>query len=241
MHEKHPVFIEPEDETTIWRYMSFAKLVSMLHSRSLYFCRVDKLQDRYEGQLPRPTFEITAENLRCGYMATRKESIINCWSMSAHESVGLWKTYVPHNEGVVIRSTYSSLKTCFKKEGVFKEATVYIGIVNYVDFNKYNFVDETNIAFNGFIPLMHKRKFFEYEHELRAVISGLGTKFLYSIIQGVPGLGIPVSLDTLIHAIYVVPQASPWFVNTVKSLVKVYKLNPDIVSQSSLDESLYSE
>ena len=155
--------------------------------------------------------------------------------MSEHESVGIWKTYVPYNEGLAIRSTFSSLKTSFKRIGFFeKEGSVHIGIVRYIDFNEYNFVDETKTAFNSFIPLMHKRQFFEYEHEVRAVISGNGTHFLYKIIEVSPGLYVPISLKTLIHKVYVAPQAARWFADKVRSVVEIYGLNPDIVVQSSL-------
>ena len=36
-------------ETELWRYMDFAKFVSMLEQRSIYFARADVLGDPFEG------------------------------------------------------------------------------------------------------------------------------------------------------------------------------------------------
>lgn len=52
MYNEHPTFQAPEDEDVkVWRYMDFTKFVSLLDKRSLYFCRVDKLGDPFEGSL----------------------------------------------------------------------------------------------------------------------------------------------------------------------------------------------
>ena len=45
MYERHPVFEEPIEEATLWRYMSLGRLISLLSHQALYFCRVDRLQD----------------------------------------------------------------------------------------------------------------------------------------------------------------------------------------------------
>ena len=41
----------PPIETKLWRYMDFAKFVSLLESRALFFVRADKLDDPFEGAL----------------------------------------------------------------------------------------------------------------------------------------------------------------------------------------------
>jgi hypothetical protein len=52
-YEEHEIFTPPEDPTaTIWRYMDFTKLVSLLETKSLFFARADKLGDAFEGSMP---------------------------------------------------------------------------------------------------------------------------------------------------------------------------------------------
>ncbi|MFN8287113.1 MAG: hypothetical protein U0V74_10190 [Chitinophagales bacterium] len=41
----------------LWRYISFSKFVSLLHSRKLYFTRADKFIDTYESSIPQKDVE----------------------------------------------------------------------------------------------------------------------------------------------------------------------------------------
>jgi hypothetical protein len=41
---------KPENlDAKIWRYVDFAKFLSLIMSESLFFCRIDKLDDPFEG------------------------------------------------------------------------------------------------------------------------------------------------------------------------------------------------
>jgi hypothetical protein len=37
--------------------MDLAKFISLLHSKSLFFCRLDKLEDKFEGASPKLNLE----------------------------------------------------------------------------------------------------------------------------------------------------------------------------------------
>ncbi len=235
MFERHPLFDEPGDDDRLWRYMSFGKFVSVLSRSSLYFCRVDRLQDRFEGRLPNPTYDITDPRLRTSYEQERTRSIINCWTLSQYESVALWNTYVPQGEGIVIGTTFTRLRNSLRPVNMFEEARVHIGRVRYVNFREFNFIGPGGTAFNGFMPLIHKRPFFQFESEVRALISGLGTRFLGSIIQQVPGLYVPVNLDKLIDEIRVAPGAPDWFVDAVRAVVTAFALREELVRRSDID------
>ena len=39
----------PPDDTTVWRYLSLAKLLAMLKTKSIYFSRTDFFDDPFEG------------------------------------------------------------------------------------------------------------------------------------------------------------------------------------------------
>jgi hypothetical protein len=43
------VFDVPKPESSLWRYMDFAKFVSLLKERSIHFARADCLGDSFEG------------------------------------------------------------------------------------------------------------------------------------------------------------------------------------------------
>ena len=44
--------IQPKDDTTLWRYMSFEKFANLLATGSLFFSRADKYDDKFEGYIP---------------------------------------------------------------------------------------------------------------------------------------------------------------------------------------------
>jgi hypothetical protein len=41
-----------DNSEVIWRYMDFASFYSLLFSKGLFFRRLDKYSDEYEGTLP---------------------------------------------------------------------------------------------------------------------------------------------------------------------------------------------
>lgn len=235
MYEKHPVFLEPDETAQLWRYMTLGKFVSLLTKRALFFCRVDRLQDRFEGHLTRPTFDIVHPRLRVAYEQERSRSIVSCWTLLEHESVALWNTYVPQGEGVAILTSFARLRDSFRAEGFLKEARVHIGRIHYVDFQQHNFVGPDNTAFNGFVPLVHKRPYFRFESEVRALISGLGTHSLDQVIHQVDGLNVPVDVDLLIQEVRVAPGSPEWFLNAVREVAEALRFNGQRVLRSDVD------
>ena len=55
----HPSFLTPEKEDKLWRYMEFAKFVSMITSKALWFSNAEVLarDDPFEGTLPKASFD----------------------------------------------------------------------------------------------------------------------------------------------------------------------------------------
>jgi hypothetical protein len=49
MYETHVLFDSPADSARLWRYMDLSKLIDLLHRKSLFFARADKLGDPWEG------------------------------------------------------------------------------------------------------------------------------------------------------------------------------------------------
>jgi hypothetical protein len=51
--QRNAAFALPKPEAKIWRFMSLAELVSLLSKQALFFTRVDKPDDPFEGSLPK--------------------------------------------------------------------------------------------------------------------------------------------------------------------------------------------
>ena len=51
-----PVFY-PGSDYTVVKYMDITKFISLLYKKSLFFCRVDKLEDKFEGRTAKPNYQ----------------------------------------------------------------------------------------------------------------------------------------------------------------------------------------
>ena len=239
----HSVFESPPDNTRIWRFMNFQKFMSMLTNSSLYFSRLDKLGDPFEGLYSKARIQFD-EKVYDSYDSSeasdygksviiwmhlapykqRRTSFVNCWHMSDYETELLWSRYSFMDGGVAIQSTFERLKSCLKIPHA-----VYIGIIKYKDWA----TEPTPIG-NLMNPIVTKRINYQDERELRAAI--VSSFDLRKQTQRV--MNVPVNLIELIESIYVSPKSAHWVLQLIKSVLKKYDL--DIVSRNQyLQKSLY--
>jgi hypothetical protein len=227
MYQPHPVFKDPADlNEPVWRYMDLSKFVAILASRSLYFARADLLGDPFEGSYTLQSLELLDTAYRVhgitGMLSDgarrlreqrRKEKVISCWHLNRHESAAMWSLYLKSSEGLAIQSTYAKLRDCFEFEH-----PVYIGAVDYIDYKTEAF--DTG---NEFIPFVTKRKSFEHEREVRAIVECASINPDQS---GRPltvgGANIKVSLEKLVQAVYIAPTAPTWFAEVVRQTIKQF-------------------
>ncbi|TLS37732.1 hypothetical protein [Pseudalkalibacillus caeni] len=247
MFVEHPIFVEPENpKSKVWRYMDFTKFVSLLDSSSLFFTRSDKFEDPFEGlnssaneklrndvygeKIPQEAF-FKFDEIR---KKVRPYTHINCWHMNEFESAAMWKLYLKSNEGIAIQTTFGNLCNSFSEYN----DQVFIGRVNYIDYDS-EWMPEGNMLY----PFVHKRKSFEYENEVRAVIQKLPlSKTEAKVDWNVPpepyGVNVKINLDVLIEKIYIAPTAPIWFKELVYSVTKKYELDKT-VHQSTLYDNPY--
>jgi hypothetical protein len=235
LYKEHPTFVTPDDEDIkIWRYMSFAKFISLLDKQSLWFARADKFSDPLEGSYPKMNIEARknlpempddylpyVDKILAG-MAEAKSSWpkyvgINCWHINETESTAMWDLYTLGQEGIAIQSTFTRLLNSFS--GVSQD--VYIGKVQYIDY-AHQVIENPNL----YSPFVYKRKNFEHERELRAIImnppplGGKGYDFTVSTMDN--GEYVPVDIDTLIEHVYIAPNARTWFIKLFESILTLY-------------------
>jgi hypothetical protein len=250
MFEEHPVFQPPADRSIhIWRYIDLPKYISLLNDKALYFCRMDKLVDRFEGSLPRPDIllrkagayskrivQSSDGRLETGekswarmFRVERTHAFVNCWHMNKHESAAMWQLYCSNTQGIAIRSTYQVLCESFRNY----PSRVYVGLVSYIDYDQELIRaprSNTPLLFNTLYPLMHKRRSYQHEAELRALVTWsppLTGKSLKAVWRKPKDTGIlvPVDLDLLIESVFVAPNAEPWFRKVVDSVSAKYGLS----------------
>ena len=218
---------EPDATATLWRYMSFAKLCSLLERRKLFFSLVAAMEDSYEGFIcPPPPRNLgdrlhEAESLASDLLhKIARTALISCWTASDHESALMWKTYAGA-EGVAVRTTFHDLKESIRSAG---EHPVTFGQVEYVDY------PQQEVPRFGWAPLFHKRAVYRGEEEVRAVLPGppwgtLADPNAQAIrldpdVAEQKGRYVPVDLDILVRQIVVSPHTAPWFAEVVKSVMR---------------------
>ena len=164
----------PVGDYSIVKYLDLTKFLSLLSRKELFFCRIDKLEDQFEGRLPRPNYDLRVqfeqelrdsgflkvemsdkkitENVERIYAFNEKlRSLIcvNCWNKKAEESAALWKIYSDFNKGIMIKSSIVSLKRALENT----PQEIFLTEIRYLDYQNQAMPDG-----NTFYPIIHKNK-----------------------------------------------------------------------------------
>lgn len=241
----------PPLEAQLWRYMDFTKYVSLLSARALYFSRADQFEDSSEGakglrrrkevwdehylhffrqairnppdgyKSDKTDEEVEAEaqrllrDLELGGESSRSKTFINCWHESSYESAAMWRLYssfLPN--AVAVKTTYDAL---YKSLG--KDPAIRIGRVHYIDLNRqYAGVNDA---------YWRKRKSFEHEREVRAVLMDRASSDTGKLVG--------CDTDILIKNVYVSPEAPTWFTRLVNDVNRKFGMEVE-VSDSTFNE-----
>lgn len=228
-YKEHPLFTDPSGDYKIWRYINLDKFQSILERKALFFCRADKFVDPFEGSLPRREFEhhlkeLQPRTVQALSIYNRKLTaltLINSWHYNDVESDAMWQLYLKTNRGIAIQSNFQRLKESFKNT----PEEIHIGRVRYLDYDNDIFYDREefpHIAFNAYIPFIHKRKHFQHEQEYRATTEVEGTKnFKYDWASEdfENGKHIGVDPTQLIEQVVLPPKSDEAFELEVKELI----------------------
>jgi len=235
--------------------MDLSKFISMISRKDLYFAAANTFEDIFEGAkgimdkkvdwdsfyldffkkaiLTAPGQDIsklTEEQIKLDSKQLlnqinksgekdRENTYISCWHLNSYESEAMWKLYSKDvTNAIAIQTTAGHLY-----EALNREPCISIGKVKYIDLKK------RFTSING--AFCYKRKSFEYEKEVRAIIKKHDLKK--------KGIYIPVNIDKVIDGIYISPYASEWFVDVVKSVVDKYNINIPVSYSQMVEEPFY--
>jgi hypothetical protein len=189
MVESHPCLIPVRDDVTLWRYLSYEKFESLLVDKGLFFCRLDKFSDPFEGSVPTREVEFRINeakkyasrfNLEFSlekddkpiadmHRRSKRTTIANCWQINNNESDAMWQLYLKDNEGVAIQTHLSNMISLMDPI----DDMVFPSKVRYIDYDKDIWYDATEYPvrdYNFLTPFVHKRVEYEHENEFRFFI-----------------------------------------------------------------------
>ena len=226
----------PPSDAILWRYMDFTKFVALLEMRALFFARSDKLNDPFEGSLPKRNIEARYTNLHpefeeailslpslmsAFWVQLKRFTLVNCWHESNYESEAMWKLYTSTNGGLAIKTRFGAFVESF-----ITDENIHIGKVQYVDYD-----NDLIPADDPLSPYLHKRKSFKHEQEVRAIVQNVPTSQITELQDDYDiGKYYEVDLNLLIQEVVVDPFTPEWFLDLVSLVAKRYDLQAPIVS-----------
>lgn len=242
--------------------MSFAKFVELLRTKNLSLPSAMMFEDPYEGACGKAKnsdvlveylsnivgnriqgkgeLQVDSDTLKEIISKANKYyndlgasnkyfTFISCWHENETESEAMWKLYTQKQpEGVAIQTTFGALKQAIN------DPNVQIGRVSYVDY------DETFFTSDSYF--WYKRKSFEHEREVRAMViadDDLREKMVEDYKQGAIIVNIPVDLEVLIQNVYVSPYADVWFKDLVADELKQCNLEKQVLYSSLNQQPIY--
>ena len=252
MYKEHEDLTPPSSNATLWRYMDFTKFVSLLDKKALFFARANKLEDPFEGYLPfltragiwhslgdTPYREDQYQSVIANTRSSRQFTLISCWHKNADESAAMWKLYSKDGSGIAIKTDFASFSNSFTCDDPIR-----IGEISYVDYEP-----GVGVSYNSmFSPFLYKRKSFEHEHEVRAIVlkpplrdNEDGPGQVLDETQDISDYGeyFDVDLSLLIQEVLVSPYTPDWLLELVRSVAMRYGLNVPVVKSSLVDEPMW--
>lgn len=240
----------PERTEVMWRYMDFAKFVTMLKDRGLWLSRADKLGDRFEGargyrnredQWKDYCLEYFRHSIRTVPGQT-EEGLKNIEADAAR----LYEDF----RLVAKRDIERSYVTCWHaNEGesealwrlycpppspgiaiftTFELLDTALGEDNEVNFGHVQYIDYRRAFSPTYDRVFAKRSTLSHEQEVRGVVTTDEKK-------DEAGFVIKVDLAHLIGKVVISPFAPAWFEGTVKDALAKYGVTT-LVTPSELSE-----
>lgn len=248
-------YTQPNPEDKLWRYMDLAKFLSLISRKALYFAAAKSFKDPFEGAkglicnkqswdnfyleffreailtAPGQNLEkLTEKKIKSDSyrllktlssigLHSRENTYICCWHQNDYESEAMWQLYSNDiTNAIAIQTTAMRLYV-----SVGRDPRIDIGKVSYIDFTK------RFSSVNG--SFWYKRKAFEHEREVRAIICDHQQKS--------NGIYIPCDVNELIEKIYVSPYAHEWFFDLVVEILKKYRLNKKVLQSELIQVPFY--
>ena len=236
----------PSFDATLWRYMDFAKFVSLLEDRSLFFARADKLGDPFEGAWSDVNHKLLEQGKKAetsndvsnwveawsliarNARVQRRFTLVNCWHASDYESEAMWRLYSGVGYGVAVRTDFKSLVHSFTER--------VPDIIANVEYLSY---EDQPMPWSINAPFLHKRLSFAHEQEVRAIIRCYN--YRETDREDVCEVGIPFSVDPvdLVQEVVVSPYAESWMLELVRSVPRRYGLNNPVRPSSMVRNPIW--
>ena len=116
-----PPDLEPDENTTLWRYMSFSSLCEIVVYNYIPLINISKFRDKSEGVILKEILSKTyntPEYIVQYAMQRYYETIyVSSWHKAQDENAAMWDRYTYGGEGVAIKTNAKLLIDCINSAG----------------------------------------------------------------------------------------------------------------------------
>lgn len=212
-------------DDVLWRYLEAAKFFDFLENSTLFLCRGDKFEDKFEGSFTPTLREKIIESYKENEIdftyeqfkqELRQRVFINCWHRSRDDSAAMWALYGKSNCAVALTTTVGRLADTLAEQKLPHDlALERVEYVRHWNDPKLDIAPYARV-------FAYKTKAFEYEKEVRIILD----RSLDGFDEEVKDFGIAVKVkpSTLLRSIVIAPEAPAWFNDLVRKAVKRYNL-----------------
>lgn len=205
-------------DQTVWRFMKFAYLESLLKREALFVPRVDLLGDPWEGSFTDkidlrkhevykdwPDSEL--ETLKKSIQTLRKNTMqrlhyVSCWHISEHESEHMWKRYAADSKEEFVAISSSIADLCTLRTTPIADGNsewipqLWAGEVEYIDLAEPDAIPETDLS------LFYKGQEYRSDCEFRIILHLWALGWSQHDRKDLPkGVEIQIAPGRLIHKI----------------------------------------
>lgn len=219
------------DGQVLRRYVDMSHYLSFLQTKSLYLCRADRFQDKFEGSFTPSvraaiskayidnkinfTYEKFKQELRgCVY--------INCWSLGLDDNMALWTMYGKPETTIAITTTVGRMRAAFKDWSYPSATPVSIVKVEYIKpwrDPRINVVPYSNV-------FRYKITAYSFEREVRVILDRHTMNF--GANDKAEGVLVPIAPSRFIRSIVVSPVAPPSFRDLVQEVTCRYGITSKV-------------
>ena len=153
----------------------------------------------------------------------QNQTFVSCWYQEDGESQAMWKLFAGDKYGIAVRTTASKLIGSFTNR-----LPDYLGFVKYLDYER------EPMAVSHFPPVFYKRKEFQHEREVRAVLAPQQRIEKPENKIESPGIPEPINPTYLIEELIVSPYSPDWLMEVVELLIARFKMEV-AVTKSTLE------
>lgn len=206
-----------KSDAVLRRYLDAAKFFDFLQNQTLFFCRGDKFEDKFEGAFTdsvKQAIESSYDKNKIAFTydefrkRLRERVFINCWHKSSDDSMAMWSIYGKSSCSVAITTTVEKLKQAIEQENLPHEISI-----EKVEYVRHWHNPALDIAPYSRV-FAYKTKAYEFEKEIRVIVDRFHTDFDTSISE--TGIPIRIQAQTLLRSVVIAPEAPTWFEQLVR-------------------------